>query len=90
MCPLLGITKRFVAEEIEGSVTDRYNEKLLSVLPKYGVDVEVIPRFKTNNNTVISSSIVRSLIENKEWDNLSLFVSKPIKEYIEAKWKMRD
>ena len=90
VCPLLGITKRFVAEEIEGSVTDRYNEKLLSVLPKYGVDVEVIPRFKTNNNTVISSSIVRSLIENKEWDNLSLFVSKPIKEYIEAKWKMRD
>lgn len=87
VCPLLGITKRFVAEENKGSVTDIYNKKLFSVLPKYGVEVVLIPRLKLFNNSVISSSKVRSLIRNKEWEDLPFFVSKPVEEYIKSKWK---
>lgn len=86
ICPILGITKRFVGEEIEGSVTDAYNKKLMTILPTFGVDVEIIPRKVDKNTTTISSSSVREMIRMREYDNLNSFVSPTVANYILNKW----
>lgn len=90
VCPLLGINTRFVGDEKSDSVTAAYNEKLITILPKYGVDVVKIHRLETTDNIVISSSTVRRIIESKSFSLLSNLVSKPIQEYIEAKWKAKN
>lgn len=90
VCPLLGITKRFVGDEESDSVTAAYNEKLITILPKYRVEVVKIHRLETSDNIAISSSTVRRIIESKSFSLLSSLVSDPVKEYIEAKWKVKE
>lgn len=82
VAPILGITKRFVGEEIIGSVTDYYNKKLQSILPSYNIDVEIIPRLCDYNGSIISGSKVRQMINNQKFDSLSDSLSPRILEYI--------
>lgn len=90
VCPLLGITTRFVGEEKDDQITRAYNQKLQTTLPKYGVNVVEIPRLETKDLTAISSSSVRKAIENGDYENLSALVSEPVERYIRAKWKGRN
>ena len=82
VAPLLNITKRFVGEEVKGSVTDYYNNKLLAILPSYGIEVEIIPRLCCSDGTVISASLVRELIDKQDGDSLSKLISPVVVEYI--------
>ncbi len=82
IAPILGITKRFVGEEVKGSVTDYYNQKLQSLLPSYGIDVEIIPRLCDSNNSAVSASKVRDIIDRQEFHFLSELLSPKVLKYI--------
>lgn len=86
ICPILGITKRFIGEEIKDSITYEYNKKLIELLPTYGIDVVVIPRKKDEQAQIISSSTVREMIKLRDFDNLNTLVSLPVNNYIRMKW----
>ena len=83
VAPILGITKRFVGEEVSGSVTDYYNKKLLKILPSYKIDVEIIPRYCDRIGTVISASKVREKINNQDFASLKESLSPCVLQYIE-------
>lgn len=83
VAPILGITKRFVGEEISGSVTDSYNKKLQSILPLYGIDVEIIPRYCDCRGFAISASKVRDMISKQNFVGLSDILSPYVRDYIE-------
>lgn len=89
VAPLLQITKRYVGSEIKDSVTDYYNQKLISTLPKYGIDVEVVKRLKVEGQN-ISASKVRDLIRNGNYKLLSKFLSPDILEYIKKSRHRKD
>lgn len=83
VAPLLQITKRYVGSEIKDSVTDYYNQKLISTLPKYGIEVVVIKRLEIEGNNV-SASKVRDLIRIKNYKLLSKYLSPDVLEYIKS------
>lgn len=58
IAPALGITKRFVGTEPFCPVTNKYNEAMKEVLPKYGVEVIELER-----KDAISASRVRAAME---------------------------
>ncbi len=58
----LNITKRFVGEEPFSNATALYNETMRRELPKFGIDVEIIPRKAEEHLGVISASLVRKYI----------------------------
>ncbi|HMK44180.1 MAG TPA: [citrate (pro-3S)-lyase] ligase [Dissulfurispiraceae bacterium] len=61
IAPALGIVKRYVGEEPFCKVTATYNRIMQDVLPRYGVDLEVIPRL-TSGGGAVSASRVRALM----------------------------
>lgn len=58
----LGVTKRFVGSEPTDLLTARYNELMKATLPKFGVQVEELPR-KEQNGQAISASMVRNHLD---------------------------
>ena len=78
VAPILGITKRFIGEEILGSITAQYNETIKRILPSYGIDVEVVPRLLDRDGIPISASRARSLTDREDWDNLARMLSPEI------------
>lgn len=62
IAPYLGISYRFVGEELEDDVTKQYNLAMKKILPRYGIGLIEIPR-KTVNGKVISASSVRRYLE---------------------------
>ncbi|MEG1254478.1 [citrate (pro-3S)-lyase] ligase [Clostridium sp.] len=61
-CSELNIVKRYVGSEPYCKVTNTYNETLQEILPKYGVEVEVIERCEFMDEA-ISASRVRDLLK---------------------------
>ncbi|MDF2548866.1 MAG: ((pro-3S)-lyase) ligase [Anaerosolibacter sp.] len=61
IAPALGIKKRFVGEEPYCKVTAAYNAAMQEVLPKHGIEVQVVPRMSLEGSP-ISASRVRELI----------------------------
>lgn len=84
VAPELKIIKRYVGEEIKGSVTDNYNNRLISLLPSYGIDVEVIPRLRDSEGNVISASRVRDMILKQDTMSLTKVLSSKVLNYIKA------
>ena len=74
IAPALHITKRFAGEEPFDVVTARYNETMRVVLPKYGIEFVEIPRKATNDKVVINATLVRKLLKEQQWKELSRFV----------------
>lgn len=71
--PALNINIRFVGEEPFDIVTNQYNRSMKDILPKYGVEVRVIPRKKFGEE-VISASTVRKLLKQKDFNKIKNFV----------------
>ena len=86
IAPQLGITVRFAGEEPLDNVTQRYNETMARILPKYGIDFEVIPRKEMNGN-VISASRVRKLLEENNFDEIQKLVPKTTLEYLNENYR---
>ena len=71
--PKFGITRRFVGSEPFCPVTSAYNQALHQLLPEYGVSLLEIPRLETNN-TPVSATNVRKLIEEKNEEGIRALV----------------
>ncbi|MFW5889598.1 MAG: hypothetical protein ACOCUD_04380 [Bacillota bacterium] len=77
----LKINSRYIGREPHSHVTSIYNQILKSELPTYGIIVKEIPRIKSKDN-VISASLVRKYINNKEWKKIKPLVPETTYEYI--------
>ena len=75
VAPILGINRRFIGEEVPGSVTDRYNEKVKAILPSYGIVVEVVPRLRNREGIPVSASRARMYAKDEQWEKLAEMVS---------------
>ena len=62
IAPPLGITVRFVGEELTDPVTANYNRCMHELLPQYGMKLYEIPRLRKEDNTVVSATEVRNLL----------------------------
>lgn len=78
---ILNIKKRFVGEEEYDMVTNHLNNELKRVLPKYNIECIEVPRFKSDGIR-ISAHMVRTLIENDNFDELQSFIPLPVLEII--------
>ncbi len=73
IAPALDIKRRFVGEEPYCPVTSRYNEIMSELLPKLGIEFQIIKR-KEYQGKAISASTVRDLIRNKNFDEIKKIV----------------
>lgn len=81
IAPVLGVSVRFLGEEPLDMVTRQYNNKILEILPLYGIDVDIVKR-KEVENQVISASKVRKLIKENRIDEIRKFVPKSTLEFL--------
>lgn len=73
IAPYLGIKKRFLGEEPFDHITKQYNEIISMVLPNYGIEVEIVPRKKVDNE-IISASHVRELLRKGKLEETKKFL----------------
>jgi len=85
IAPKLGINVRFAGEEPLDKVTLQYNDTMQRVLPRYGIQFEVIPR-KEFGGEVISASRVRKLLKDKKFDEIAKIVPKTTFDYLVKKY----
>lgn len=81
IAPELGITERFVGEERADLVTRQYNEQMKILLPSYGIEVTEIPR-RCVDGEPISASKVRELLQREEWEQIKLYVTEDVLNYL--------
>ncbi|MGN0399636.1 MAG: [citrate (pro-3S)-lyase] ligase [Blautia sp.] len=72
---------RFVGEEPFSPVTKSYNEQMKKLLPSFGIQVTEIPR-KSENDTVISATLVRKLFLTGNLDTLIPLVPETTFRYL--------
>lgn len=82
--PKFGITRRFVGTEPLSPMTELYNEALKTYLPEKGIAVTEIPRLEAEN-TPISASAVRALIDAGDTDTLPTLLYETTYQYLQAK-----
>ena len=86
IAPTLGITKRFAGDEPLDKITNQYNSTMKRVLPRFGLEFEVIKR-KEEGGEVISASRVRRLLQNKEFEKIQRIVPVTTYDYLYNKYK---
>ena len=79
----LNITKRFVGTEPYCDMTSEYNNILSEILPKFGIDLRLMHRFKVNNNAV-SASKVRRYLSQKDWIKVKALVPVSTYNYLQS------
>jgi|GEM_PF-2354977 len=85
IAPTLNIAIRFVGEEPLDKITLQYNQFMQSLLPQYGIEVDIIPR-KEFGDKVISASRVRALLKEKNFDAISKIVPETTLKYLTKKF----
>lgn len=85
IAPNLNISVRFAGEEPLDNVTRQYNAQMKMILPRYGIDFEIIPR-KEINGEVVSASRVRRLLKEKNFAEIEKIVPKTTLEYLKDKF----
>jgi [citrate (pro-3S)-lyase] ligase len=80
----LHITRRFVGSEPFSHVTEKYNETMKRLLPRYGIKVNVVPRLE-RNGTAISAGGVRQLLEAGNMRAVRELVPVSIYQYLEGR-----
>lgn len=86
IAPSLGITVRFAGEEPLDNVTNQYNATMKRLLPRAGIDFEVISR-KEEGGAPISASRVRALLKDKKFDEIAKITPKTTYNYLYKKYK---
>ncbi|MFR1708406.1 MAG: [citrate (pro-3S)-lyase] ligase [Clostridium sp.] len=82
-CKELNINKRYVGSEPYCNVTNTYNETLKKVLPKYGVEVQVVERCEIDNRA-ISASRVRDLLKEDKMEEVKELVPQTTYEFLKS------
>ena len=75
------IKVRFAGEEPKDKFTKKYNEAMSRLLPEYGIEFCEIPR-KQVGDTVISASLVRKYLEERNYGAIKELVLPDIYEYL--------
>lgn len=70
----LNISFRFVGDEPYDKVTKAYNETMKRILPKSNIKVMEIPRKMDERGGIISASVARRLIKDKDIERLKSFL----------------
>lgn len=78
---ILNIDRRYIGEEPYCKVTNSYNTTLKNILPKYGIEVIVIPR-KEIEGKAISASYVRELLKKDDFDKIKNLVPQSTLEFL--------
>lgn len=86
IAPYMGITKRFAGDEPLDKVTNQYNSTMKRVLPKFGIDFEIIKR-KEEGGEVISASRVRKLLQEKKFDEIQRIVPETTYSYLYERYR---
>lgn len=86
IAPYMGITKRFAGDEPLDKVTNQYNSTMKRVLPRFGIEFEVIKR-KEEAGEVISASRVRRLLQEKRFEEIQRIVPETTYSYLYEKYK---
>ena len=73
IAPTLAISHRYVGEEPYCLVTRAYNEALARILPRYGVELVVMPRAQASGKA-ISASSVREALRCDDWETVRRLV----------------
>ena len=73
IAPALGINVRFAGEEPLDKVTKQYNDTMRRILPQHDIEFIEIPR-KSSGDKVISASLVRQLLDDKNFEAISKLV----------------
>lgn len=78
---ILNINKRYVGEEPYCNVTNTYNNTLKEILPKYNIEVVVVPR-KEVEGKAISASYVRELLKEENFQDIKKLVPETTYEFL--------
>ncbi len=81
IAPCLGIAVRFVGEEPYDKITKQYNDTMRAILPQHGIEFVEIPR-KEWNGSPISASRVRSLLDDRNFQEISKIVPDTTLKYL--------
>lgn len=65
----LGISRIFLGREPTCKITQQYNDQIEEILPKFGIDVEIIERISFKEEA-ISASRVRALLRDQRFDKI--------------------
>lgn len=85
VAPTLNIKKRFAGEELNDKVTNEYNNCLSRALPKFNIELEIVPRFKYEDE-LISAKSVRKYVEERNMEMLKMIVPNSTYEVITEKY----
>lgn len=81
----LNIKVRFAGEEPRDFVTRKYNEQMREILPQYGVEFIEVKR-KEEGGQVISASLVRKYLEERDFAKIKELVPETTYEYLKEKY----
>lgn len=85
IAPVLGIQKRFIAEEPLDPVTRQYNENMKEVLGAFGMKVVEIRRRTLDNHEIVSASKVRKMYKAGEFQKMRRMLPESTYRYIMKK-----
>lgn len=77
----LDISIFFLGEEPSCENKNQYNSKMKEILPSYKIEVDIIPRL-SYNQTIVSASLVRKLLEQKKFSEIKYIVPDATYEYL--------
>ncbi len=85
IAPCLHISVRFVGEEPFDKVTRQYNDAMRAILPRHGIAFVEIPR-KEWDGKPISASRVRTLLEERNFDQIAKIVPPATLAYLKERF----
>lgn len=82
IAPRLNITYRFVGQEPQDTVTNKYNQAMKRILPPKGINVIEIPRKENDKGGIISASLVRKYLEGNNHEELASLIPETTKKIL--------
>ena len=85
VAPILGITRRFAAEEPLDSVTEQYNRCMERIFPFFNIEFVEIQRKALSNGRIVSASTVRKWYRKREFEKMKEMLPETTFEYLVEK-----
>ena len=84
IAPALSIKRRYAGDEPLCQVTNHYNELMKEILPEHGMELTIVKR-KEKEKQVISASLVRELLKEKDFKNIKKIVPSTTLKFLQSK-----
>ncbi|MBV1759355.1 MAG: [citrate (pro-3S)-lyase] ligase [Dethiosulfatibacter sp.] len=81
IAPVFNIRKRYLGTEPYSKTTNEYNQAMMSILPKYGVEIVLVDRLEIDTK-IVSASTVRQLIKEDRWSEIKAMVPDSTYNYL--------